>query len=164
MNNLLKTGFGFAAGFAGLDAVTSIFGNLKGAIVDTNSQLEQATLSFARFTGGTEQAQKYLEQLQDMAAQTPFEFPQLVEASQRLMNFGMSAQRTIPFLTNIGDVAGGSAEKVQRMSLAFGQMMTIGKIQGDELNQLAEAGVSITDVFDTMAQQTGKSTEELHKM
>lgn len=164
MNNLLKQGLSFAAGFAGFDAVTSIFGNLKSAIIDTNSQLEQATLTFARFTGGTEQAKVFLGDLQKMAVTTPFEFPDLVRGAERLMNFGVQAKDVIPLLTNIGDVAGGSSERIQRMSLAFGQMLTIGKIQGDELNQLAEAGVSVSEVLDIMGKNMGKSRDEMQKL
>lgn len=110
----------------------------------TASQMEQAQIAFTTMLGSAQRAQKFLGQLQRFAAATPFEFPELVTASQRLLAMGFAAKDVVPTLTAIGDAVaglGGGAEQIDQVTTAIGQMMAKGKIQSDELLQLTEAGI-----------------------
>jgi tape measure domain-containing protein len=163
-----STAAGFIGGALGLQALQGIAGNAGDAIFGFNASLEQSQTSFGVMLGSGAKAQSFLERLQSFALATPFEFPQLVSASQRMLSFGFSASQVIPLLTDIGNVASASpsgfAAGLDRISLALGQMQAKGKVQGDELLQLQEAGVNTGQVFEIMSQQTGKSVKSLQAM
>lgn len=167
ISGIAKNALSFAAGLGALSVAGDIFGAIKGSAIDLNSRLEQARIGFTTMLGSAEQADAFLRDLQKLAATTPFEFPELVDASKRLLAFGTAAKDVQPLLVNIGDTAaalGLGSEGVNRLTTAIGQMTAKGKVQGDELLQLAEAGINVNKVFEIMATQTGKSVEELKKM
>lgn len=118
--------------------------------------------------GSGERATAFLGDLQQFALATPFEFPQLVSASQRMLAFGFAAGDVLPLLTDIGNAASASpqgfAQGLDRITLALGQMTAKGRVQGDELLQLQEAGINTGQIFAIMARQTGKTVPQLQKM
>jgi tape measure domain-containing protein len=151
----------------GLDAQTAA-GLAGGAAVvmgvKFDAALEQATQGFTTMLGSAQKAKTFLDGLQKFAASTPFEFPELVTASQRLIAFGFNAKDVIPTLTAIGDTAAGlgaGAEGVNQIVNAIGQMTAKGKIQSDELLQLTEAGVPALRI---LANQFGVSTAKMQEM
>jgi tape measure domain-containing protein len=138
---VVKTGLltlGAAAG-VGLVALTG-FG-LKSA-----ASLEQSTVAFTSLLHSADQAKSFLSQLQTFAAETPFEFKDVVGASQRLLvladALGQTKDAVIPMLTTIGDlvsVTGGTPENIDSIVRALGQMSAKGKITQEEMMQLSEA-------------------------
>jgi tape measure domain-containing protein len=114
--------------------------------------------------GSAQRARSFLGELQGFAAKTPFEFPELVRASQRMIAFGFSSKQVIPTLTAIGDAAAGlgvGAEGVDRIVGAIGQMQAKGKVQSEELLQLTEVGVPALRI---LANQFGVSTQKMQEM
>src|SRR4051794_20858746 len=77
--------FGASVAMGGLAAGTGLagfrFDDLK----------QKAQIAFTTMLGSGAKAQAFLIQLQKYAAATPFEFPQLITASQRLLAMGFSA-------------------------------------------------------------------------
>ena len=137
-------GFGLvgAAATALVIATGFSFNNLK----------QQATIAFSTMLGSGEKAKIFLNELQRFAAKTPFEFTDLIRASQRLAAFGFEAGRIIPTLTAVGDAAaalGASPETINRITLALGQMQAKGKVSGEEMRQLAEAGIPAWEIIAT---------------
>lgn len=59
--------------------------------------------------GGGAQAKAVLGDLSAFAAATPFELPELVEATKKLTAFGIEQQALIPTLKSIGDISAGLA-------------------------------------------------------
>jgi len=105
---------------------------------------EQTKIAFTTMLGSAEQATAFLGELEEFAARTPFEFPDLVEGSNRLLAMGFNAQQVVPMLTSIGDAVaglGGGGETINRVTLALGQMGAKGKVSAQEMNQLAESGI-----------------------
>lgn len=114
-------------------------------IVGEAANFENSIASFTTLLGGSEQeAQKLVGTLQKIGAETPFEFKDLSAASQRLLGFGVVTKDTVaPTLKMIGDLAQGNAEKLQGISLVYGQVMAGGKMMGQDFNQLVNQGVPI---------------------
>jgi tape measure domain-containing protein len=138
---MLKTGLvlGTAAAVLGLGALTS-FG-LKAA-----ASLEQTTIGIEALLGSTKEAAKFIGELQEFSAKTPFEFKGVADASRRILAFGTSVgiarEQVIPTLTVIGDlisVLGGTQDNIDSVIRAFGQMASKGKVSQEEILQLAEA-------------------------
>jgi tape measure domain-containing protein len=144
-----------------LDATMS---TLKGAVIDYNSTLEQANIGFTTMLGSAEKAKSFLGDLQKFAASTPFEFTDLTRASQRLIAMGIAAKDVVPTMTAIGDAVaglGGGAELIDQVTLAIGQMTAKGKVQGDDLMQLTEAGIPALKI---LADSYGTTTSEMSDM
>jgi tape measure domain-containing protein len=151
-----------------LQGAMNLLGRGAGAIKDSfigfNAALESNRTAFTNMLGSAQQANVFLKQLSDFANKTPFTFPELTTASQRMLAFGFSAQQVIPLLTAVGNQAsllGGGSEQIDRLTLALGQMQAKGKVSGDELLQLTEAGVKVNDIFAIIAKQSGKTTDQI---
>ncbi len=124
---------------AGLGAMTG-FG-LKSA-----ASLEQVQVGMAALVGSTQEAQKFIVELQQFAANTPFEFAGVADSARRILAFGQAVgitrEEVIPTITTIGSlvsVLGGTQESIDSVVRALGQMASKGKISQEELLQLAEA-------------------------
>lgn len=125
---------------------------------------EQAEISFTTMLGSGEKAQGFLKQLQQFAATTPFEFPELQTAATSLISAGVEADKVIPIMTTLGNVTSGmgtGSEGVKRATVALQQMSAAGRITGEDLNQLRDAGIP---VFDLLAGATGKTKEQIAEM
>lgn len=134
-------GIGIAgtAAFAGLSLVTK-------SVIEAGANFEQTQIAFETMIGSTERAHKLLADLSQFAARTPFELPQVEEASKQLLAYGMTADEIIPTLKNLGDIASGvGMDKLPNLILAFGQVKAATHLTGMELRQFTEAGVPLLD-------------------
>jgi len=132
--------------------------------VNAAAGMENAQIAFTTMLRSGKRARSFLNELQQFAAKTPFEFSDLTTAAQRMLAFGFTAKQVVPTLTAIGDAAaglGGSAELVQQITMAIGQIQAKGKVQSDELLQLTEAGVPALKI---LANQYGVTTGKMQEM
>lgn len=128
-----------------------------------NAMREQADIAFKTMLGGAQQATAFLDELQRFAAKTPFEFPDLLVASQRMVALGFAGRDIIPILTDIGDAAaalGASSETINRIVIALGQMQARGRTAAQEMLQLTEAGIP---AWRFLAEEIGTSVPEAMK-
>lgn len=135
---------GGALGNAITNGVSGAFSMAKGAVFDFNSQLQQADIGFTTMLGSSQKAGAYVQQLQQFAKTTPFEFGNLVQNAQQMMGMGIAAKDVIPDLTALGDSVasiGGSAQQVDSVTLAFDQMNAKGTLDMGNMNQLMQNGV-----------------------
>lgn len=124
---------------------------------------QQAQIAFSTMLGSGEAAESFLNRLKDFAAKTPFEFPDLLTASQRMLAMGFQSDKVLPTLTAIGDAVaglGGSSAMVDRVTTALGQMQAKGKASGEEMMQLTEAGIP---AWEFLAKAIGVSTADAMK-
>lgn len=152
------------AGLAAVGAYTilpGIFQAAKSAVIDFNQQVDQAEIALTSFLGSSTAAKKMLKDLQDFAAKTPFQFNELLGTTQSMMAMGVAAKDVLPRMRAIGDAAaamGGSAETLQRIQRALGQIQAKGRVQAEELLQLAEAGIP---AYKYLADAVGGTAEEM---
>lgn len=145
-------------------ALVAAFGAAAVASVNLAVSAEQTEMAFTNLLGSGQKANKFLGELRDFAAKTPFEFNDLTAAARKMMAFGFAAEEVIPMLTNIGDAVaamGGNADMVDRVTLALGQMAAKGKVSGGEMMQLTEAGIP---AWKYLAASIGVSTAEVMKL
>lgn len=156
---------GFSKSFTAFHAAAATavagLGALAMKAIQVAGEWEQSTIAFTTLLGSASEAKKFLADLQDFAAKTPFELPDLLTASRRLLAMGFAAQEVRPMLTSIGDAAAGlglsGAEGIGRLTKAFGDMRAKGKVSGEEMRQFAEAGVP---AWQFLADKIGKSIPE----
>jgi tape measure domain-containing protein len=140
---------------AGMGASAVAFG------VKTASGNEQATIAFTTMLGSAQKAHALLKQLQQFAATTPFEFPELQTAAANLISVGIDANKVIPIMKTLGDVTSGmgtGAEGIKRAVVALQQMNAAQAIHAQDLNQLRDAGIP---VYDLLSAALGKSKAEV---
>ncbi|MBS0354018.1 MAG: tape measure protein [Proteobacteria bacterium] len=147
-----------AGAVVGLQGLTG----LAKDVISTGAAFEMLEGRLTSLLGSTDAAKDAFAQIKELAKTTPFEVQGLTEAYVKLTAFGL--QPSMKQMQAIADTAatlGGGTEALSRVTLALGQAWTKSKLQGDEILQLAEAGVP---VWDLLAKATGKNTEELQKM
>lgn len=134
-------------------------GNLVKDGIAYNGTIEQLTTSFEVMTGSVEKANQVVAKLKDIGAKTPFEFTGLAETTQMLMQYGFSADEAIDRMKMLGDISQGSADKMNRIAMAYGQMSSAGKVSLEDIKQMIEAGFNpLQEISDT----TGESMASLY--
>lgn len=150
---------------AGAVAVGAGLGATVGIGFSTAMESEVAKMKFTQlFKGQVSQAEGFIEQLKSFAARTPFEFPGLQDAASRFLAVGIEASRVIPIMTNLGNVTsimGTGEEGIKRATVALQQMATRGKVTGEELMQLSEAGIPALKL---LSESLGVPVEKLQDM
>ena len=131
------------------------------ALIGDNAKFEQYITSFEVMLGSYEKANRLMDDLNDFAAKTPLELGDVTKSTQLLLNYGVAQDEVITKLQQLGDVSQGSAEKMNRVALAYGQMVAKQKVTGEELRKMTEAGVPMTQA---LADALGVTTAQLSKM
>lgn len=123
-----------------------------GLLVREFSKVEDAEASFQPLLGGIEKAKKLVEALNKTAATTPFQFETLAGAANTLLPvMNGNIENVIKTIRQLGDTAGGNAQKLESITRGFTKAMLKGKVDMESLNMIAEAGVPIfTELADTM--------------
>lgn len=129
-----------------------------GAFLQPAAEMEVLKIQMEAFTGSAEKAAETVRQLQEHALVSPYSMASVTEASTLLQKYGMDSQRSVDVTRMLGDVAGGSNEKLHLLGLAIGQITALGRLQGQELRQLTEHG---WNPLVTISKATGKSMAEL---
>jgi len=124
------------------------------------ADFEQTQISLETMLGSAEKASKLISEIQTFAAQTPFEASDLMGASKTLLNYRISAEDVMDVMKQLGDVSLGNNEKFQALSLAYGQATSNGKLQGQDLLQMINAGWNpLNDIM----KRTGETMEQVKK-
>jgi tape measure domain-containing protein len=144
--------FGKAAIAAAAAAIA--IGGIKFAFTQAG-ELEKATKSLQVLTGSLDTAKGIISELQDFGAVTPFTSSELIETGKRLKAFGFETEKIVDVTKRLADVAGATGADLGGIATAFGQIQAKGRLQGEELLQLQERGVSLQDELQKMYGLTG---------
>ena len=155
LGSLGRLASGAAAGFALLKLKE--YGQYA---LQTSAAFEQLAISFRVMTGSAQTGQALTDAIIELGAKTPMTAQQLSKAAQLLLSFGESAENIIPDLQLLGDITGGEANRFQQLALVFAQVGANGKLMGQDLLQMVNAGFNPLQI---MSKTTGKSMGELRK-
>ncbi|MFD1225499.1 tape measure protein, partial [Paenibacillus vulneris] len=154
-------GIGTAA--ASIAVGTGLYKTSKAAL-KLASDAEMAQIAFETMLGDPQKSQKFLLDLKNYAADSPFDLQGLRTSSRQMLGFGFAAESVIPMLRNFSDASAGlglGTDGIKRMTVAFGQMKAKGKIQGDEILQLAEMGIPSVQILADKMKITQAATLDL---
>lgn len=151
----------------GFDVVTKAVGVISTGLValgtagiNYNAQMEQYQTSFEVMLGNEEAAIALTEKLKQKAASTPFEMTDLANVTQLLLNYGITSDEVVDKMGMLGDISQGSADKLNRVASAYGQMSSLGKVQLEDIKQMIEAGFN---PLQEISERTGESMDSLYE-
>lgn len=126
--------------------------------VKYNAQMEQYATSFEVMLGSSEKALAKIAELKDFAAKTPFEMTDLADATKVMLGFGIAEDKASDMLKVLGDISQGDSTKLSSLTLAFSQMSSTGRLMGQDLLQMINAGFN---PLQSIAAKTGETMAEV---
>ena len=129
-----------------------------GVVTRLGMEAEKTATAFNVLVGDEARAAKMLGEINKYADETLWDRAGTQEAAKTMLGFGVSAESVVKDLKMLGDVAMGDKNKLQQLALVFGQISAAGKLQGQDLLQLINAGYN--PLLDISA-LTGKSVATL---
>lgn len=131
---------------------------LGSEIIRVRGEFQAANTAIQTLLGNKERADALMAQVREYAKVSPLEFSDVTTATQMMLGFNIEAEKVPRFLSAIGDVSMGNTQKFNSLTLAFSQMSAAGKLMGQDLNQMINAGFN---PLQTMSEKTGKSIATL---
>ena len=144
--SLRKAGDEGSAGFDKLAKYAAGFFTLQKAaefgkkIFEVRGEIQSLQTSFETLVGNKQQAEDLFNSIREFATKTPMQLKDLAGAAQTMMSFNIPVEQIMENLKALGDVSMGDAQKFQSLSLAFSQMSATGKLMGQDLLQMINAG------------------------
>lgn len=122
---------------------------------------EQVRVSLTTIIGDKEKAEKLLTDINQFAASTPFQLPDLQTSARQLLAFGTSSEDVVGTLRRIGDVSAGVAAPISEIAELYGKARVQGRLFTEDINQLTGRGIPI---ISELAKQFGVTEQEVKKL
>jgi tape measure domain-containing protein len=139
-------------------AITVPLAGLGALAVKSAADLEKLEASFVSLTGGVDQAAAMMKQLNEFTASTPFQIENVANAARQLIASGTEIGEVNDQLRFLGDIAATSGVTIEEIAAIFAKVNAKGKVELENLNQLAERGIPI---FKALADATGLPADSL---
>lgn len=133
--------------------------NVVGKVMEagTSQELELQNIT-TLLKGNTEAAENLYKKLSQYGKITVYDKSSLIDAQKTLMSFGIASEKAFSTIKQIGDIAMGDTQKMQSLSLAFAQATSTGKLMGQDLMQMINAGFNPLQII---SERTGESMSSL---
>lgn len=131
-----------------------------GTVAKLGMEADMTATSFGVLVGSEEKSASMLEKLNRYADDTIWGRKEILEASKTMLGYSVSADTVVSDLQRLGDIAMGDKQRLQSLALVFGQVASAGKLQGQDLLQLINAGYN---PLQDIAELTGKTMAEVRE-
>lgn len=128
-------------------------------IINVRGEMQMLETSFEVLLGG-KGVPAFMSEIKQFAVDSPLSLSGVSQAAQTLLGFNVEAEKVIPTIKQLGDISMGNEQRFQSLALAFAQMSSTGKLMGQDLLQMINAGFNPLSVI---SEKTGKSIAELKK-
>lgn len=143
------------AGIAGGIGIKEFLGQM----IQVRGEFENIETSLRVLLGGdSEKLSDIISQMKEYALISPLTTKDMASALQMMIGFGIQAEDAITYLKALGDISMGDTVHFNSLALAFSQMSAAGKLMGQDLNQMINAGFN---PLQQISEKTGKSIGEL---
>ena len=130
------------------------------ASISLSAELDAARAKFRVFTGSVVEAEKILSEIRSLSATSPVNFAGGQNAIATMLQFGVASKDVVNSLKQMAEITGGDTERLGSLALAFAQSQAAGRLMGQDLLQMVNAGFNPLKVI---SEQTGQSLVELKK-
>lgn len=153
---------GFRAAFSGIGGQLSALGAAAGAgqIMRLAAGAEQTAIQFEVLLGSATAAKDMIASIRELDMKTVFGTRELADAAKLMMLQGTSADQAMKTLRGLTEVAAGDSDALQRLALAMAQVNNAGRLTGQDLLQLINAGFNPLQLI---SEKTGESMMSLRK-
>lgn len=131
---------------------------LGSEMIRVRGEFQAADTAIQTLLGSKEKADMLMTQVREYAKISPLEFSDVTKATQIMLGFNIEAEKVPRYLQAIGDVSMGDTQRFNSLTLAFSQMSAAGKLMGQDLNQMINAGFNPLQII---SEKTGKSIATL---
>ena len=131
---------------------------LGSEMIRVRGEFQAADTAIQTLLGSKEKADMLMTQVREYAKISPLEFSDVTKATQMMLGFNIEAEKVPRYLQAIGDVSMGDTQRFNSLTLAFSQMSAAGKLMGQDLNQMINAGFNPLQII---SEKTGKSIATL---
>ena len=123
--------------------------------LETGFEREKVQVAFdVLLRGDTKASEALREEIRQYGMITPYMTVDLQEAAKMMLSFGIAQDKIMPNMKALGDIAMGDKNKLNSLTLAFSQMTSAGKLSGEDLLQMINAGFN---PLSEISRKTGKS-------
>lgn len=139
-------------------SITMPIAALGAAAIKSAADLEAMETSFISLTGGAKQAADMMRNLNAFTAKTPFQIEEVAKSARQLIASGSGIDEVNEQLQFLGDIAATSGQPIDEIAAIFAKVNAKGKVELENLNQLAERGIPI---FTALSEATGLPADKL---
>lgn len=132
-----------------------------GFAVKSAGDFEQTRIGLENMLGSAERAKSLLADINRFAAETPFEFPELADATRQLVAFGFSGEDAFKTMQQLGDVSAAVGAPIGDLSYLMGTLRTQGRAFTIDIRQFAQRGIPI---YEYLAKVMGVTEKEMSKL
>jgi tape measure domain-containing protein len=119
---------------------------------------EQVQAQLEVLTGSEKAARKLIDSTIELDAKSALSATQFQDSSKVLLGYGLSVSEIIPSLGKLSEISMGNNEKMQSLTLVFGQVRANGRLMGQEVLQMVNAGFN---PLQEISRTTGESMVSL---
>lgn len=143
-------------------APASVAMGLIGAkAISSASNFETLGIQLEILTGSAEKGKQLFQELATFSAQTPFELPDIVQATRTLLGSNIALKDVVTTTKMLGDVSAGSGADIKSLAVVYGQVAGMTKLQGQDAMQFVSNGIPI---WALLQKATGKSIDQLREL
>lgn len=135
-----------------------VAGAVAGKSLQTGIQMEMQKASFDTILGSKEAGQVMFDDIAKYAKASPFEKMGLADNAKTMLGYGVAADKIMPSMKMLGDVAMGDQNKLNLLTYAFSQISATGHLMGQDMHQLVNAGFN---PLKEISKMTGESMDSL---
>jgi tape measure domain-containing protein len=169
----------------GIEAISGAIRDMIASVIEAGMEFQNLTVRLETFVAGdildsgqvesfTEalelagpQAEELFGWIQQIALQAPFSTSDIADAMTMGRAWGFNTEEAKKLTEQVIDFAAGmgfSGEEMDRVIKALGQMKSLGRVAGQELLQLANAGVPVSDIMEEIRLELGLTIDEFEKL
>lgn len=129
--------------------------------VSFDAMREQAEIGLGFVIQDADRAKGMVEELVRFASNNPIPVQPLIEAARFMAGVGVEASHIVPILATVADATaalGGSEAVFNRIAYAIQQVIAKGRLQAEEVRQLANAGVPALQI---LAEKSGQTQRQI---
>ena len=127
------------------------------AVIKAGADMQRVEVGFRSIMGSAEGASQMVDKLNQFTASTPYRLEEVARSARQLIAVGTGVDDVNDRLRMLGDIAAASGNSISDIAAAFAKVQAKGKVELENLNQLAERGIPI---FDELRKVTGDANME----
>lgn len=132
-----------------------------GFSIKSAASFEQTRIGLENMLGTADGARTLLKDISKFAAETPFEFPELAQATRQLVAFGFTGNEAFDTMKQLGNVSAAVGAPINDLAYLMGTLRAQGRAFTIDIRQFAQRGIPI---YEYLGKVLNKNTQEITAM